>query len=337
MYTNQIQTLQIDLVSSCNARCPSCYRQDVLGRPQDNFPKNFHLDLELYEKALRDPGLKDLKEIFLCGNYGDAMASPQILEMIDRTDRVNPHLGFYLHTNGSLGKKSTWSELASRLNGKGRFVKFAIDGLEDTNSIYRRGVSWDLVMDNAKHFIAEGGRAVWKFVVFKHNKHQIELARKLSEQMRFVRFETVQNYTPEREPFVSEEVFLRSPLPAINEPENLPEDRLSAEEREKIKISCDAKKEQSIFMDFEGAIWPCCWIAGWKYSSSPFFRQKHQEYFRLASEGDADFNSLRKHSFSQIIQHPWFAKELEDSWQNTSETPASRLHSFCLSKCGSCR
>ena len=43
-------------------------------------------------------------------------------------------------------------------------------------------------MSNVKAFIGAGGKAIWKMIVFKHNQHQIDLARKLSMEMGFRRF-----------------------------------------------------------------------------------------------------------------------------------------------------
>ena len=37
-------------------------------------------------------------------------------------------------------------------------------------------------MENVNAFISAGGTAYWKFLIFKHNEHQVEEAKKLSEQ-----------------------------------------------------------------------------------------------------------------------------------------------------------
>jgi hypothetical protein len=58
-------------------------------------------------------------------------------------------------------------EHLSRLN-----VVWGIDGLEDTNHLYRQDVEWNKVMDRVKWFIDAGGHATWKWIPFLHNKHQ---------------------------------------------------------------------------------------------------------------------------------------------------------------------
>jgi hypothetical protein len=92
-----------------------------------------------------------------------------------------------LHSNGSLRNTSWWTELAM-LVGTNGYARFAIDGMEDTNAIYRRNTEWAKIMANARAFIAAGGRAEWDFIVFAHNEHQIEAARALAADMGFAAF-----------------------------------------------------------------------------------------------------------------------------------------------------
>lgn len=328
LFQTPIQTLQVDLIATCNARCPFCLRQDDRGRPQQHYPSGKHLDLELFNKCLRDPSLANLKEILFCGNYGDAMASPHLVRILDMVDQALPSVGINFHTNGGLGSPKIWQELGRRLQGHGRYIKFSIDGLEDTNHLYRRGVAWKQVMQNAETFIQAGGRAIWKFVVFDHNKHQIEDARKLSEKMGFARFETKANFNPDGEEL------LKNP-----DDDSEKEDHLylvkTGDLAEK-KIHCQSQDAALLFLDFDGRAWPCCWIAGWPYSSDKGMRDFHQE--NLISKWGPDFNSLEHHSLSEILSHPWFARELTRSWQVQDQNEKSpTTHYACLEKCGKCR
>ena len=74
--------------------------------------------------------------------------------------------------------------MAHILNGYGK-VDFGIDGLEDTLHLYRRNVKYSKVIENAQAFIQAGGHAQWNFIVFKHNEHQVDQARALSQQLGF--------------------------------------------------------------------------------------------------------------------------------------------------------
>jgi MoaA/NifB/PqqE/SkfB family radical SAM enzyme len=93
-----------------------------------------------------------------------------------------------MHTNGSAKKPDWWKELAKTI-GKNGYVVFGLDGLEDTNHLYRQNTIWSKIMDNAEAFISAGGRARWDYIVFAHNEHQVEEARALAEKMKFEKFQ----------------------------------------------------------------------------------------------------------------------------------------------------
>mgnify|MGYP000657292039 CR=1 FL=1 len=73
--------------------------------------------------------------------------------------------GFYYTIN-----EEFWKKLASYDRVR---VLFGIDGLNDTNHLYRINVNWDALMRNVKSYISNGGTASWQFIVFDHNQHQI--------------------------------------------------------------------------------------------------------------------------------------------------------------------
>ena len=60
---------------------------------------------------------------------------------------------------------------------KRTLIIFGIDGLEDTNHIYRKNVKWKKLEENIKIYIKYGGTASWQFIVFEHNKHQENIAK----------------------------------------------------------------------------------------------------------------------------------------------------------------
>ena len=63
--------------------------------------------------------------------------------------------------------------LAEIIGVNGR-VDFNIDGLQDTNHVYRKNTNFEKIIDNASAYIRMGGIAEWNYIVFKHNQHQID-------------------------------------------------------------------------------------------------------------------------------------------------------------------
>jgi hypothetical protein len=101
---------------------------------------------------------------------------------------MNSDILLSMNTHGSARQESWWVELASILGDKG-YVIFSIDGLDDTNDLYRRGSDFTRIMKNAKAFIEAGGNAHWEYLVFAHNEHQVDRARDLAETMGFTKFQ----------------------------------------------------------------------------------------------------------------------------------------------------
>ena len=69
-------------------------------------------------------------------------------DIVRYTGETNPNIKITVHTNGGIRPPKWWSDLAKTYNNLS--VVFSIDGLEDTNHIYRRKVVWGRVMENAQ-------------------------------------------------------------------------------------------------------------------------------------------------------------------------------------------
>lgn len=324
MYLRPIERLQIDFTSTCNAGCLFCSRQDFFGALNPSFPKNKTLPLHLFQKAILDPALNELKEVFYCGNYGDALGSPNITEHLVWLAKERSRIRWNIHTNGSLGSQDFWQQLGELSHSQKGMVKFSIDGLKDTNDIYRRNVEFDRILRNARQFISAGGRAIWKFIEFQHNKHQIEEARILAKELGFHRFELRKNYAQGEESYL----FHPPASPPTKEELKIQFTKQSQAAGEQT-IHCKAQLENNLYLDFDGQLWPCCWIHDWKYSPTEEKRNWHKNYF-APWEGHS-FNNLEHYSVSEILKHEWFQSRLPRSWTSSEYS----LHPTCLTTCGS--
>lgn len=119
------------------------------------------------------------------GNLGDFALARDGLQIVEYL--VNHAVAVSINTNGSLRAKSWWQELGAL----GVEIGFAIDGLADTHSLYRQDTDWHRVVENAQAFIHAGGRAVWRFIPFDHNRHQEDDCRALAKSMGFAEFENI--------------------------------------------------------------------------------------------------------------------------------------------------
>jgi len=177
-----VQKLHVEPSSHCNARCPGCPR-NLSGYNIDDLFQKTHLKVERFSEILSQ--YPKVNSLLFNGNLGDPMMNPDILSLINVAKHVDR---LSITTNGSIGKLDTFARIGAMKNVT---MTFSIDGLEDTNHLYRQDVEWDKVMERAKKFIGAGGRAEWKFIIFRHNQHQVEGARNLSKELGFENFEVV--------------------------------------------------------------------------------------------------------------------------------------------------
>ena len=188
MYTyNELRTVHLEITAACNASCPMCARNINGGDVNPQMP-NTELSIDDVKKILNEDFVRQLDRVYMCGNYGDPVAARDTLEAMAYFRATNPNINLSMHTNGSAKRPEWWAELARTIGTKG-YVVFSLDGLEDTNHLYRQGTVWKKIMENAQAFIAAGGRARWDYIVFAHNEHQVDAAEALSKQMGFERFQ----------------------------------------------------------------------------------------------------------------------------------------------------
>lgn len=182
---SDVKWLHVELTTKCNAWCPSC------GRNQNGFGLSKDLiiqDLKLKRLAEVLELIPNCKTIQLCGNFGDPIAAGNILNVLNFLIKKNYDIR--IHTNGGLKTTKWWTSVGNLLSNIKHEVIFGIDGsTQEIHQIHRQGTNLSKVISNAQSFIAAGGIAVWQFIPYEHNKHQIVECLRLSKAMKFKRFE----------------------------------------------------------------------------------------------------------------------------------------------------
>lgn len=180
---DSIKEFQLEITTYCNASCPQCPRNISGGKINPHMPL-CHLSREVIDNTFTAELCSQLQQIFFCGSYGDPIVHPDFLDILRDFRHKSPTLWIYIHTNGGVHDDEWWADLANIINGYGK-IDFGIDGLEDTNHLYRRNVDFGKALNNAQSFIRNGGLAQWNYIVFKHNQHQLETAKLLADIIGF--------------------------------------------------------------------------------------------------------------------------------------------------------
>lgn len=334
-----IRDVHIELTTRCNAACPQCARNISGGPPNPNLPLD-ELSLDDVRTILPPEFVAQLTTLYVCGNYGDPMVAPDTLEIFRYLRGANRRVHLGMITNGSGRSPEWWAELAKIAS----YVRFSIDGLEDTNHIYRRQTQWPKIMASVQAFIAAGGNAEWDFIVFRHNEHQVEAARALAKELGFKRFfvkKTGRFFSmqgPQKRKVIDRDGKFEYEIEEPSDPQ-YKNDAVVQLRREKsfdayqatTEIACKAIKGQHIYVSAEGLVFPCCFTAA-IYPSSP--RPGINQIWKLIEQLPEGKGSLdgKKHSLAEIIGGPFYQEQVPAGW---AKRPLSegRLEP-CVRTCG---
>jgi len=233
-----LKVLHLEPTDVCQLACPLCARETD---PDFNKSRKHHLTVDAVERHFDEDAIKKLEKMFMCCNYGDPAAGYNTLDIYRYFRKINPKITLGMNSNGALQSTFWWNELASIMNRPLDYCVFSIDGLEDTNPVYRINTNWKKLMSNVEAFIAAGGSAHWDMLVYKHNQHQVDECEQLARDMGFKWFRAK----------VSKRAFTNRLEQPINWQPSSPKTG---------PIVCHALQEQSMFLDARGNLTECCWL-----------------------------------------------------------------------------
>ena len=176
------QHLRLEASSNCQLKCPSC--PTAAGTVQKTLGGGF-LTFANFKKIVQaSPQIKQIE----LSNWGEIFLNPEILDIIKY---AHEHNVFLTAENGS--NLNTVKEEVLEAIAKYRFrvITCSIDGAsQETYSIYRKNGDFNKVIDNIKKIVAYKKKyqtpfpiLTWQFVAFEHNKHEINIAKALSQDL----------------------------------------------------------------------------------------------------------------------------------------------------------
>lgn len=293
MYT-AIDKLELELSSSCNAWCPVCPRNLQSGTGIYQNPHadlNNHMTVEDIDNILSVQTTPRVS-IDCIGTVGDPLANKNIVDLVARIVELKPQARLQLHTNGSLRTPEVFRQLAELMPyGKQRKIVFSIDGDEETNHLYRIGVQWERVMENARAFCDAGGFAEWKYILFHHNLESVVTAKRLAREIGFANFRFSENQSPHE--MVDRHV-ATPPTLHTHAPEEYDDDEdYSNPPQGEIEPECI--NDQYVHIRADGEVYPCCMTAAGMYDVSSFVRQDTAAFIQPG------WNNIRTRKFTDIL------------------------------------
>lgn len=262
--------LHVEPTTRCNAWCPGCFRNKNGYGLTDFIVED--LDPKILQNTLETFNIDSVQ---FCGTLGDPCAAKNIDLLLNKVVNMQR---LQLHTNGSLRKPEWWADLAKRFSHLPQFdVWFALDGIGDVHSYYRQGTDYDRIIENVSAFIGAGGSAVWQFIPFKHNEHQIKDCIRLSQQLGFKRFEFVRNV---RYGKIARDYRTGEPIdiqPWTKDTEYNKKHRIS--NTVEIK-NCMHLSIPSVYLSATGLVTPCCYMQNTPLKTVDIFKEFSNNNYR---------------------------------------------------------
>lgn len=340
-----VNNLQVDLTSYCNARCGACVR-NVDGDEVKQELVLEHFDMEVWTRLCsEDTRGWYIVELSLNGNWGDPMMHPKMVEMLEIYCAYHPETALYIHTNGAMRTEKFWNSLGKICRKfTNHAVKFAVDGMSDTHSLYRRKTEWEKIIRNSKAFIAGGGRACYTMTLFEHNKHQIKEVENLAYENGCVQFALRHSHGDHMNIVTVDGNY------EINGHYDIEEYQINWDDRQDRPISdlrdrnvflettdeimdnqkdhkCPWYSDRKIQIDPWGTVWPCCHLSlyGVPIENHDLNLMVDDSFFEAREEND-----LKKYSLSEVLNNEWFTTDLKRAVKNASWKQ-------CRDICGICK
>ena len=310
-FGQRVRSFNIEITNKCTLACPECERTGNAWVKKNLAELPVELVQKLFPVSERErlAGIK----VNLCGTFGDCIYHSRFHDIVRHLKEV----GFALNveTNGSYRRPEWWGRACDLLREEDQ-ITFSVDGLQDTNHIYRINSRWEDI-HSAMKVCAPRVRVLWKFIVFRHNEHQLEEARRLAKELgvleilfkKSARFRAVDPLAPRAEDFIGTVARNRQRLRALVQQDASLED---LDRQVSIRPKCVFGR--SLAISATGRFFPCTSCEG---SEADSWFQHNPERF-----------SLKDRPLEQILNDPQWS-ELQKLWERASQAPK-----VCLRTCG---
>jgi MoaA/NifB/PqqE/SkfB family radical SAM enzyme len=297
--------LHIELTNRCVLECPACPRtqwKNILKRPVEKAD----LDMHALEKFLDCAGGQKISKFLLCGDYGDSIYYPELFVFLKKFRNTK---SFEIVTNGSRRDTKFWNQLVDILDERDTIV-FSIDGLEDTNHIYRVNSDWDSIMLGLDLVAKSKVNVQWKTIIFNYNYKDLAKIKELAEIKGAV-FRAEKTHRFGNDLLMPPETFVETNHLFQEKYTNVNDD---------IVVEPQCNQEKTITCD--GYLFPCDWIRNPRTLYKSQLWKQHSRWLEKLNIKNTDFDQ---------------ATEVVKDWANFVRTSSLEKNGFvdvlCKMKC----
>lgn len=346
--------IHLEISSNCNSRCLDCQRYitstDIVN-PNIEIGNKGLIDLHMVDNIFDDNICKNARYLNLTGTYGDFITHPNVFDIlihigkkIDlfKNERINsnlkPNLMLMAETNGGLHNTDWWRNLADiilKYYSNSSNIIFGLDGVDnEMHQLYRRGVDYNKVLENAKSLSNAGINTTWSMIVFEHNKNYVQEAENLSKDYGFSkfkirrsrsRFKHVEKYTVKenkKNNISNKDIETLKSYKEIGKP--LIQDT--------VKVSCEWKNKNQISIDYTGRVWQCCYFSFFYHQRPHNINTENANLLSLIERQKSglsyyennyenNWNNVNYHTLTEILKHQFFITDLPNSIENSAGYP----------------
>jgi len=346
---------QIELSDYCNSKCPACARftDGRNGLVASKTVDKHEISYESFSSWFSSDFLRDkVSSLRINGQVGESTLCKDLLKIVRYVGKSSPDIHYFaISTNGGTNDKIWWHKLGREFSKiKNSRIVFAIDGLEDTLSLYRINVDFNKVIENAKAFINAGGNAQWRMLTFEHNQHQVKDCKKMSEELGFSSFvvRPTGGFTSNNElkyTYRGKDGILKPPANQENIMK-VPESLSPTEIQCSASLDDDGNFINRLTIDNRGVVHPCCFFS---YECRRVYHKfyetgnpNHPPEFGVGKRTNMYYNSVANlleeqggiksiclyySTLDEILETPFYKERLENSWK-------TKNHNGDLSVCG---
>lgn len=325
----------LDTTTYCNAKCPQCHRTNssegaklsFQGKVTKNLPL-LHVPLEKIKKAFSPNVLKKCRNIQLCPTWGDHMMHKHASEIIEYFLSSVRNVTVTVNTNGSMRDEMYWWNMcAQALKYKSSWrerrltIVFDVDGInQEMHSLYRRNTNLQKILNHMK-VCSEFKDYVsihTQTVLFRHNQEYLkeieDLCKSYGSEMHTSvisdRFHDKQSEDKNTYHFYDESNKKLALHRVTDEWRNNFKEEGAHISRSTIsertgKPTCGWSLTNSLNINFDGNVWPCCFFGNASIMNKEHFTKHHkfiEKYYNYN-------NNIYETDIEDILNNDWW-KEL---------------------------